>query len=244
MNQNQMVFIVDAGNTLLKVGVFLNCELQKTYKIEYSEITVFKNLLKEYKNSPVFISSVLSEKKTQELLSLSSHSILFNRFSTLPITIKYKTPLTLGLDRICNAVASYYLSNSSNSISIDIGTCVKFDFVDKIGNYLGGSISPGIHLRYKSLNDYTGNLPLLSDCSRADLIGNSTLNSIKSGVMNGIQSEINQFISQYSEQYQDLTIFVTGGDAVYFEFPSKNNTFVEENFTLKGLYKIYLLNAK
>ena len=68
MNQNQMVFIVDAGNTLLKVGVFLNCELQKTYKIEYSDISEFKNLLKENKKSPVFISSVLSEKKNTRVL--------------------------------------------------------------------------------------------------------------------------------------------------------------------------------
>ena len=135
------------------------------------------------------------------------------------------------------------MNKNHASVSIDIGTCIKFDFVDENGNYKGGSISPGIDLRYKTLNDYTGNLPLVNDKSKTELVGNSTINSIKSGVLNGIQAELNHFIYLYSKEYQDLTFFVTGGDAVYFDFPLKNNTFVDENLTLKGLYKIYVFNA-
>ena len=94
------------------------------------------------------------------------------------------------------------------------------------------------------MNDYTGKLPLIKDRISSDLIGNNTLNSMRSGVINGIKAEIDQFIDLYSQQYQDLTFFVTGGDAVYFDFPFKNNIFVDENLTLKGLHQIYLVNAK
>ena len=109
--------------------------------------------------------------------------------------------------------------------------------------YLGGSISPGIDLRYKSLNDYTGNLPLLSNKSTTKLVGEDTNMSIQSGVINGINAEINGFMSSYAEQFDDLTFFVTGGDASFFELHSKNDIFANENLTLLGLFEIYRHNA-
>ena len=243
MNQNQRVLIFDAGNTLLKVGVFCADILENVKRMPYDQLNSLKDLLQIQNDDSIFISSVLSEELTDEIRTLFPHSRLYNKNLDLPIKIEYVSPMTLGIDRICNAVAIHNLNIGSNSVSIDIGTCIKFDFVDKFGNYKGGSISPGIDLRFKSMNDYTGKLPLINDRSSVDLIGNSTVNSLKSGVLNGIQAELNQFINLYSEQYQDLTFFVTGGDAVYFDFPLKNNTFVDENLTLKGLYQIYVFNA-
>ena len=125
---------------------------------------------------------------------------------------------------------------TSSALVIDIGTCIKFDVIDQNKCYLGGSISPGIKLRYKSLHDYTGLLPLLNDDSNAPIIGDSTESCMHSGVMQGIQGEINHFVSYYVARYQDLTIFVTGGDAHCFDIDSKNNIFVEQNLTLYGLY--------
>ena len=243
MNQNQRVLIFDAGNTLLKIGVFYEGNLEDVIRLTYDELFSLKELLLRYDSSAVFISSVVSKELTDNIVSYVPKAILFNGSLKLPIKINYLSPETLGIDRICNSVAIHNLNKNHTSVSIDIGTCIKFDFVDENGNYKGGSISPGIDLRYKTLNDYTGNLPLVNDKSKTELIGNSTINSIKSGVLNGIQAELNHFIYLYSKEYQDLTFFVTGGDAVYFDFPLKNNTFVDENLTLKGLYKIYVFNA-
>jgi type III pantothenate kinase len=61
--------------------------------------------------------------------------------------------------------------------------------------------------------------------------------------MNGIQAEINGMMQNYQDEYGDLTFFMTGGDLQYFDFPIKNNIFVDYNLTLKGLYQIYLRNA-
>jgi len=186
---------------------------------------------------------VLSAEKTTILKNLfkSIHELTIH--SILPIDLNYLTPDTLGMDRICNAAAIVGLNQYKNSLSIDIGTCVKFDFVSAKGVYQGGSISPGIQLRYKALNDYTDNLPLLKYNGQIALIGKNTHESIHSGVINGISGEINNLMQRYTEEYEDLTFFMTGGDAKYFDFHRKNNIFVDENLTLKGLFYIYLLNA-
>ena len=244
MNKNQTIFVIDAGNTLLKVGIFRNQVLDEVKRLSISEIDSLSALIKSAEDKAVIISSVLSDSLTKTLKDIFVDSILFTNSLRLPINITYQSPETLGADRICNSVASYSLAKGKNVLSIDIGTCIKFDFTDQDGNYRGGSISPGIDLRYKSMNDYTGKLPLLTDKFSNALVGVSTIESLRSGVMNGIKAEIDQFIFLYSQQYQDLTFFVTGGDAVYFDFSLKNNTFVDENLTIKGLYQIYLFNAK
>jgi type III pantothenate kinase len=244
MNQNQTVFIVDAGNTFIKVGRFYNDELIQVSKFTIEELSELTKEINLVSNARIFISSVLTDIQTNELVKSFKNSILFTRKTRLPITIGYETFETLGLDRICNAVASFFFAKNKNAVSIDLGTCIKFDFIDDKGIFQGGSISPGIQLRYSSMNDYTGKLPLITDRLNSELIGKNTLNSLRSGVMNGIQGELDQFMKLYTQQYQDLTFFVTGGDAVYFDFDSKNNTFVDQNLTLKGLYQIFLFNAK
>jgi type III pantothenate kinase len=129
------------------------------------------------------------------------------------------------------------------AVSIDVGTCIKFDLVSCEEGYLGGSISPGIRLRYQSLNDYTGKLPLLSNKTSVDIVGTDTELSMQSGVINGIKAEINGVMDQYRSQYSSLTFFMTGGDAKYFDIHTKNDIFADENLTLSGLYEIYKYNA-
>lgn len=244
MNQNQLVFVIDAGNTFLKIGVFRGTELEKVMRFSLGELDLVSQEMEKEGQPPVFISSVLSDEDTKKLLDHCPNSTLLDQTTPLPIQIKYNTPASLGLDRICNAVACYKLSKGKHAVGIDLGTCIKFDFTDKEGNYFGGSISPGINLRYASMNDYTGKLPYIQDRIIPELIGMNTQDSMRSGVMNGIKAEIERFIQLYTEQYQDLTFFMTGGDAVYFDFPLKNNIFVNENLTLIGLYQIYVFNAK
>ena len=241
MNHNHDVYIIDAGNTILKIAKFSDGNIVDVNKIELSKIDEFIKT-STINTSHCFGSSVLSSLE-DELLKLKIPTLqLLDKNYKLPIQIKYHTPETLGIDRICNAVAANKLSNGRNCLTIDIGTCIKFDFIDAGKNYFGGSIGPGIDLRFKSMNDYTKNLPLIKEKHNVDLIGKSTAESMQSGVMNGIQAEINDFIQRYSNKYSDLNVFMTGGDAKYFDFPLKNNTFVDENLTLKGLYHIYILN--
>lgn len=245
MVKNTTVLVIDAGNSFLKVALFENGEITNIQRIKLTQLDELTHYYSETGRPHVILSSVLSSDQTNQLLSLFDTCFSINRETKLPINLNYTTVNTLGIDRICNAVAihSMHSKQKKASVSIDIGTCVKFDFVDENSSYQGGSISPGIALRYKSMNDYTANLPLLDTKERCQLIGKSTHESIHSGVMNGIKAEIDHLIERYRLENGDLTFFVTGGDAQFFDFGGKNDIFVNENLTLIGLYQIYLFNA-
>lgn len=237
-----MIYILDAGNTSIKVAAFKNDILQDVKRLLFNDLLELNDFVLN-STDVVYCSSVLSNEKEDLLVNKFFRCKFFNHDSKLPIIINYLTPKTLGKDRICNAVGAHSSFPSKNVLSIDIGTCIKFDLIDEKGVYQGGAISPGIRLRYQSLNQFTDNLPLLDDKSDANLLGKSTNEAIHSGVMNGIKCEINEIINRYQLDFDDLIVIITGGDSKCFDFKGKNNTFVDENLTIKGLFNIYKLNA-
>ncbi len=240
MKLKNQVVAIDAGNTSIKIGFFEDGILKRVIRTNQNKIT---SVLSQKSIDKAIISSVLAKDETQKILNFFPQPILLSSETNLPIRLKYETKNTLGIDRICNAVYAHSQLKSGVAVVIDVGTCIKFDLVSEEGEYIGGSISPGIQLRYNALNDYTGNLPRLELKSKTDLIGVDTKTSIQSGVINGIQSEIQGFMDDYSNKYENLTFFITGGDAQYFDFHSKNSIFANENLTLLGLNNIYEFNA-
>jgi type III pantothenate kinase len=150
---------------------------------------------------------------------------------------------TIGIDRLCNVAGAMKTFESEHCLIVDIGTCIKFDFISAKNVYLGGSISPGINLRYRALHEYTSKLPLIDSKANASIIGDSTASSIHSGVINGIMHEIQGIILRYEKDFGQLKILITGGDASYFEFPQKSNIFANKNLTLEGIVEIYEINA-
>jgi type III pantothenate kinase len=235
--------VIDAGNSRVKVAYFQEDELLDVKAFGNDELPLLKQYLLASKFDKAIVSSVRSPKDTQWLLQMMNKAILFQQISHYPITVNYLSPQTLGADRLANAIAAAILSDD-NVLIIDVGTCLKFDFLSKQKSYEGGSISPGLHMRYKALNHFTGNLPLLSDTNSVELIGKTTLTCMQSGVLNGMQAEITQFIHRYEQDFQDLTIFVTGGDASYFDFPTKKRIFAHENLTLVGLNHTLRVHAQ
>ena len=233
------MLIVDAGNSRIKVAIVNDEKISQFEVFSEANLVNFEFFLNQFNYSKSLISSVKSDSETQLLKSKLKNCLdLKNAF--IPLEIDYKTKNTLGSDRIANAVAAKFKAQKG-ALVIDIGTCIKFDFVNTKGVYEGGSISPGIQLRYKSLNDYTGALPLLKETSKINFLGKSTHECIQSGVLNGIQGELNYLIDCYTQNNKDLTIFVTGGDALCFDYSPKKNIFVVENLTLLGLS--YILKA-
>ncbi len=223
--------IIDAGNTRIKVGVFVGNEVKSVHVFLDNELVELKKFIHDFKNAPSIIASVRSEKNTKWLYSLLPRAIRFNQQSPFPIQIDYETPLTLGIDRIANAIA---VSKNKTALVIDLGTCIKFDFVQN-NCFMGGSISPGIKLRFRALHEFTGKLPLIQDFNKVNVIAKNTSDALRSGVLIGIEKEICGFIDEYRLKYPELTIFMTGGDAIHFDFDRKYGIFVDENLTLKGL---------
>jgi type III pantothenate kinase len=243
MARNIDFLAIDCGNTAIKIGLFGNGVLTEVLRFgseQFDELQVFAE---KYALTSKAMVSVASSNLTERMLELFPGIFNMESQCKIPFLVSYETPHTLGLDRLCNAAALASKLELGYKVGIDIGTCIKFDVLDQNNNYLGGSIAPGIRLRYKSLNDYTANLPLLDEHGNLPLIGKNTVSSIQSGVVNGIQAEIDGLIAKYEAEYHGLTFFVTGGDALCFDFAGKNNIFVDENLTLKGLEIIYSLNA-
>ncbi len=242
MQDADTVYIIDIGNTLVKVARFQNDALIDVERFNDSDLDKFNSYVERRKGNSI-VSSVRSDSDTMAMIEFLDSPFIVSASSALPVSLNYETETTLGIDRICNAAFLNSKMESDYAVSVDVGTCIKFDLVSKIDGYLGGSISPGIHLRYKSLNDYTGKLPLLSNKSGIDIVGTDTNSSMQSGVINGINAELNGVIEQYRSRYSSLTFFMTGGDAKYFDILSKNDIFADENLTLSGLYEIYKHNA-
>ena len=170
--------------------------------------------------------------------------MVFSHKTSLPICIKYKTPETLGLDRIANAVAANALFPNENVLSIQAGTCLVMDFVTKDAEYLGGSIAPDLEMRFSALHHFTKRLPLVKKQKINYFIGKTTEESIRSGVLNGIADEINGAIERYREQFGELKIILTGGNKNDLENSIKSTIFAAPNLVLNGLHKILTFNAK
>ena len=185
-------------------------------------------------------------KSGEFLKSLAEHQVLiFSAETPLPIQLAYATPHTLGADRIAAAVGANSVFPKQNVLCFDFGSCITTEFVDQQGVYKGGSIAPGMNLRFKAMHTFTDQLPLIAaqQFIAPVLTGNSTDSCMISGVVNGILFEIKGMIAAYELKYQNLKVVFTGGDATYFESLLNMKIFVDPNLVLRGLYEILEYHA-
>ncbi|MFL1894959.1 type III pantothenate kinase [Aquimarina sp. 2-A2] len=240
-----MNLVIDIGNTTIKIGVFNGEKL--VFKIaaqlkDFEEVIV--SVLSEYQElKKAIIASVgkLSQKKLN-FLQKKIETLVLDEHVSIPFKNLYSTPHTLGVDRIALIAAAVYNCQGQNVLVIDAGTCITYDFKNKNDEYLGGAISPGIHLRYSSLHTHTAKLPKLSLIAPDQLTGDGTINAIHSGVVNGVVYEIDGVIEEYCNIYGDLTVILTGGDAHFLSKRLKNSIFATSNFLLEGLNYILAFN--
>ena len=242
-----MLLTIDVGNSRIKVAVFEHNKQVDFFIFETNEVLKnFKNIFQKYPNlQKIILSSVgkLDEEVVNFIKSQFQTEIIDHK-SKFPFTNLYATPETLGIDRMVLAAGATLIYPNQNKLIIDAGTCITYDFVNAENQYLGGAISPGIKIRYKSLNNYTSKLPLLTLSEDFEIIGNSTKSAIHSGVINGVIFEIEGFISQYSLKNQDLTIILTGGDAEFLAKRLKSTIFANSNFLLESLNLLSLYTQK
>jgi type III pantothenate kinase len=239
MSQTQTIYLViDLGNTDLKFAYYSE-ELLFSGRGKDALIQALETHAYDF----ALIASVAEVAVLDEITALIPKALVLNPTLKIPVENNYATPQTLGQDRLANAVALAHLSKGCAALSVDCGTCLKLDFVDRHGAYQGGSISPGLKMRFKALNHFTANLPLIDTWESEELIGNDTKSSLVSGVLNGMRSEINETIARYLLHNENLTIYLTGGDASHFENAIKYPIFADSNLTLFGLKLILKANV-
>jgi type III pantothenate kinase len=242
-----MNLVLDLGNSFGKIAVCDNNQVIEaaTYdKISNREIAYFNARYSGING--VIISSVVnySREIIDYLNNLYSTCIELDHFTPIPLENRYRTPETLGYDRIAAAVGAYTIYPGRTVLVIDAGTAITYDIVTAKGEFLGGNISPGLEVRFKSLHKYTTRLPHLERPEeKPPLVGNSTREAIQSGVVNGLMFEVDGFIETISQKYPKLQVVLTGGDANYFVGKLKSSIFVDLNLNLIGLNRILEHNA-
>lgn len=242
MNDHSVNIAIDIGNSSIKVGLFQDGLLKEDWLFQsVHEVT---QAVKEIQPDQIMMCSVAGNE--QNLVEeLSSHEIfILNASTPIPFENHYKTKNTLGVDRIAALAGAEFISKGKNNLVIDIGSCITYDFLDKNGLYRGGSISPGIDLRFKSMNDYTRKLPLISNYNTHDLIGQTTEEAMISGVINGISAELDGIISRYQSKWPDLEVIMCGRAANSFESKLKATIFASPKLVLIGLNRILEYNEK
>ena len=235
---------IDIGNTRIKAAVFeVNTIVYQNVFQQKDFLVSIKNILNNYPVTDVIISSVGHLKPNQlEFLQENLKVHTLNSKTKLPFINNYKTPKTLGVDRIALVAAAVDKFPNQNVLIFDAGTCITCDFVNNKKEYFGGAISPGIEMRYKALHNFTASLPKLTRIETIPVMGNSTENAIHLGVLNGVVKEIEGIIQQYKAIYKKLTIVLTGGDIIFLAKNLKSTIFANPNFLLEGLNSILTYN--
>lgn len=246
-----MLLTIDIGNTNIKTAIF-DGEHLESFKVHSSA----EDIIEYIHNSNFSISAICSvspskQKVLSELLSSKSVSI-FNASinQKFNLQVKYTTPETLGMDRVCSTIGALdiatkknLLSNNQFLITIDFGTATTVNIVSPKKDFIGGLIAPGVQTMLNSLNKNTAQLPSLELKHYKGMIGNSTNSSIVSGVVNSTIGMINETINKLEKDSEIMPlIFATGGNSKEILPYIKHKVFFDEALVLKGLKCIYDLN--
>ncbi len=150
----------DFGNTRQKCAVFNDSELVEVVALENSEASAITALINKYRPTKTLLSSVIDHDPViEELLSAVSKFHKLDHHSTLPITTPVTKPETIGADRLAMVVAAASLFPGKNNLVIGLGTAITYNFINKKKEFIGGGISPGMEMRFKSLQTFTAKLP-------------------------------------------------------------------------------------
>ena len=224
--------VIDVGNTSIKMVCFDGINAVDTLRINDICDDGVSELISRYKfSSGIYCSTVSLGTCFMEFIDGLRFPMMCFRpgITPVPIINLYKTPLTLGADRLAASVAVSTCNIGRNILVIDIGTCITYDFVNSKGEYEGGNISPGIEMRLRSLHAFTSKLPYVDFVGYTPEMGDTTETAIRSGVINGVKCEIEGYINTFSSKYPQLYVYLTGGSYVNLHFSEKNHTFAPAN---------------
>jgi len=241
-----MHLVIDQGNTVCKLAFFdEKDELVGMETCPELSVDILGKVFKTFDIQAVILSSVktLRQEVTDYIQSKVSPFIWLNHETPLPIKNAYKTPQTLGLDRIAAAVGAWTLQPGKTLLIVDVGTAVTYDLVSDDGTFMGGNIAPGMWLRLKSLHQHTDKLPLTEPEMDFKMLGEDTQTAIRSGVMQGMVYEIEGYYKDLQQTYPNLFAFLTGGDLIYFDGKLKNSIFACKNLVIIGLNRILHYNV-
>jgi len=229
----------DFGNTRLKAAIFKENELLDIAILSKGDVAEVAELVHKWSPKKSILSSVIHhDKDIETLLSEKTSFHLLGPTSVINFTSPVGKPETIGADRLAIIAAAVDKFPNQHSLAISLGTCITYNFVNNQHHFLGGSISPGMQMRFKAMHEQTALLPLITPSSEFTLVGYDTKTNLLSGVILGIAAEIDGIIGAYEQKYANFNVLLTGGDICYFAPHLKKRIFADQNLLFKGLYAI------
>jgi type III pantothenate kinase len=233
---NLLKLVIDFGNSQVKLALFCNKDLVATKKIKFFSRKEVIGFCGDITISSSIYSKVRKLTASEQKLISSLNCVELNKDTPLPISSMYES--YVGSDRIAAVVGATFLFPNKDIWVFDAGSCLTADFIDKEKKYHGGRITLGLKMRYKALNDYTSDLPLINQQEHTPFKGENTKNSIVSGVQRGILSEVKTLMSEWKKENKNFIVLFTGGDLSFFEKELKSSIFADPFLVLKGLNEI------
>lgn len=229
----------DFGNTRLKCAVFEGKKLKEVLVLENDDTATVAAILDQYQPKKAILSSVINHNAGLEtLLTERTGFHKLGHTSKLPFTTPVGKPETIGADRLAICAAAVDLFPHTHNLAIGLGTCITYNYINKSHEFLGGSISPGMTMRFRAMHEQTALLPMVEPDHHFPLIGFDTKTNLQSGVIMGMAKEIDGIIDAYALKFNNFNVLLTGGDMAFFVPHLKNRIFADPYLIFKGLYAI------
>ena len=244
MKQNEYHRLtVDVGNSYIKMAVFNAEKVVEFIKTDSLNAEDLEKLCKEHKIKGIaYSASGDDDPGVLEFIKNFGHHIFLHHETKMPIDIRYKTPATLGRDRIAAVLGAHQLFPKRNVIVVDFGTCITMELLNANAEYLGGNISPGVQMRLDAMHHFTDRLPLVEIDGDDDWIGTSTVSAIRNGAVLGTILEVESFISRAEDFLGECEILFTGGGAKYLLDKFDKKIHHDPLLIHRGLYEILKYN--
>lgn len=245
---------IDRGNTALKGALWddrgaLLCVHTSAGHAPLAKMV--KALLEQAPGAidTVAYSSVVRQLRTDDLAvatSLGTRVIDLSADTPLPFAIAYRTPSTLGADRIAAIAGALELAGNTPVLVVDMGTAITYDLVEftpaQGHTYIGGNIAAGNPMRLHALHEHTSALPEVSpDMAPSGIWGSDTAEALLNGAVYGTVAEL----AFYRAHAPENTVTVlTGGGAEYL----RHNNLIDfehiydPHLVLRGLNSIISYN--
>jgi type III pantothenate kinase len=258
---DEKILCLDFGNTRQKAALFINGVIKQHIVFTENIITELNHFINKHIPNQSILSSVINHDEAIETLlqqKTSFHKLGIT--SKLNFTSPVGAPHSIGADRLALACAAVHFFPQANNLVISLGSCITYNFINQRHQFLGGAISPGMHMRFKAMHDYTALLPMqelsqltifnrneatmhtkilpLGGLGAPPLVAYDTASNLQSGVIYGLAYELDGIINAYKAKFTNFNAILTGGNTLNFAPMLQNRIFADTDFLFKGLYAI------
>lgn len=203
---------IDQGNSAAKVCLWEGDRLLSYSHFHTLDTVIIDSIIDDYAPVAAIYCSVADQGDdvTERMADRGVRVVRLTADTPLPLTIGYRSPGTLGTDRVAAAVGAWAAHPGRDILVADLGTAITYDVVRAGGRYAGGNIAPGVRMRLEALNRFTARLPMVEADDDTPLWGDTTATALKAGAVNGVVGELTYYRSRLPH---DTVTMLTGGDS-------------------------------